>query len=248
MARTTSSASPARACVVTCRASASSRPSPTCQFVRRWRAPNIMRTADQRRNGRRLPPISSHELMGEFYQRLALPVQAVALRLRRLWPCDTATLPRYPMLVRVRARPAVAAFVGIALASCAHRREVPTAPVLDERGVTEVVGPTAVDREGWANDIVAAIRMTRKEPTAERACAVIAVIEQESGYQVDPAVPNLPRIVMKALEDKLSPLGRLAKPTLHAILDDQMRASIETLRTERDLDRLFRETISAKLP
>src|SRR6185503_738275 len=152
------------------------------------------------------------------------------------------------MLVGVRARSAVAVFAGIALASCAHRRDVPTAPVLDERGVAELVGPTAVDREGWANDIVAAIRMTRKEPTAERACAVIAVIEQESGYQVDPAVPNLPRIVMKALEDKLSPLGPLAKPTLHAILDDQMRASIETLRTERDLDRLFRETISAKLP
>jgi len=125
---------------------------------------------------------------------------------------------------------------------------MPTAPVLDERGVAELVGPTAVDREGWANDIVAAIRMAKKEPTAERACAVIAVIEQESGYQADPAVPNLPRIVMKALEDKLSPLGPLAKPTLYAILDDHMGASIETLHTERDLDRLFRETISAKLP
>lgn len=90
--------------------------------------------------------------------------------------------------------------------------------------------------------------MTKKDPTAERACAVIAVIEQESGYRTDPAVPNLPRIVMKALEDKLAPLGPLAKPTLRAILDDHTRAGIETLRTERDLDRLFRETISAKLP
>jgi hypothetical protein len=150
--------------------------------------------------------------------------------------------------VRVRARFPVAVFVGLALASCAHRRKVPAVPVLDERGVAGLVGRRAVDREGWANDIVAAIRMTKKAPTAERVCAVIAIIEQESGYQADPAVPNLPRIVMKALEDKLSALGPLAKPTLRAVLDDHMRASIETLRSERDLDRLFRDTISAKLP
>ena len=143
---------------------------------------------------------------------------------------------------------AAAVLSAIALVSCAHRRETPGAPVLDARGVAELVGPAAADREGWAADIVAAIRLTKKEPTAERACAVIAVIEQESGYQADPAVPNLPRIVTKALEDKLAPLGPLARPTLRAVVDDDLRTRIGTLRTERDLDRLFRETISAKLP
>lgn len=114
--------------------------------------------------------------------------------------------------------------------------------------MTELVGPRAVDRAGWANDVVAAIRMTHKAPTAERACAVIAVIEQESGYQADPVVPNLPRIVMQALEQKLARLGPLAKPTLNAILDRDLRARIRALRTERDLDRLFRDTIAARLP
>ena len=61
--------------------------------------------------------------------------------------------------------------MAMASASCVHRRHVPTAPVLDERGVAELVGPTAVDREGWANDIVVGIRMANREPTAERACA-----------------------------------------------------------------------------
>jgi hypothetical protein len=134
------------------------------------------------------------------------------------------------------------------MAACAHRQPAPTVPILDEHGVAGLVGRKAVDREGWANDIVAAIRMADKEPTAERACAVIAVIEQESGYQTDPVVPNLPRIVMQALEDKLAPLGPLAKPTLNAVLDRQMRARIASLRTERDLDRLFRDRISARLP
>ena len=147
----------------------------------------------------------------------------------------------------MRARAAVV-LLGIALVSCTYRRPAPTVPVLDARAVTELVGPGASDRAGWASDIVAAIRLAGKDPTAERACAVIAVIEQESGYQADPAVPNLPRIVTKALEDKLAPLGPLAKPALRAVIDDDMRARIATLRTERDLDRLFRETISAKLP
>ena len=151
-------------------------------------------------------------------------------------------------MVRARPRDAVAILVGCALASCAHRHEGPTVPGLDVAGVAELLGPNAVDREGWANDIVVAIRMTKKEPTPERACAVIAVIEQESSYQADPVVPNLPPIVMKALRDKLAPLGPFAKPTLDAILDHEMRARIGRLRTERDLDRLFRETISARLP
>lgn len=125
---------------------------------------------------------------------------------------------------------------------------MPTVPSLDDRGIAELVGPRAVDRDGWATDVAAAIRAAEKEPTAERACAVIAIIEQESGYQADPVVPNLPQIVMKALEQKLAPLGRFAKPTLNALLDRELRARIRALRTERDLDRLFRETIAAKLP
>jgi hypothetical protein len=152
---------------------------------------------------------------------------------------------------RVSGRAATAlgtVLAAIVLVSCAHRRETPSAPVLDARDVVELVGPAATDRAGWANDIVAAIRLAGKDPTAERACAVIAIIEQESGYQPDPAVPNLPHIVTKALEDKLAPLGPLAKPALRAVVDDDTRARISRLRTERDLDRLFRETIAAKLP
>lgn len=142
----------------------------------------------------------------------------------------------------------MAVLVACALAACGPRRQRPSVPALDERGVTELVGAKAVDRAGWAYDVVVAIRATDKAPTAERACAVLAVIEQESGYQPDPVVPNLPEIVMQALEEKLARLGWLAKPTLNVILDRELRARIRTLRTERDLDRLFRDRIAAKLP
>src|SRR5262249_16739603 len=63
MTRMTSSMSPGRARVVTYVASASSRPSPTCQLVTRCLAPKIMRNTDHRRNGIRLPPISDRRFM-----------------------------------------------------------------------------------------------------------------------------------------------------------------------------------------
>src|SRR5205823_6165215 len=81
---------------------------------------------------------------------------------------------------------------------------------------------------------------------------VLAVIEQESGYQADPAVPDLPSVVMRALHDKLASLGPAADPALDAILDEKapgsehtFRDKIAKLKTERDVDRMFRDVAAA---
>lgn len=147
----------------------------------------------------------------------------------------------------------VASMVG-----CAHSPPAPTAPAPRVVTVDEVVRaiPATVkvrtDREGWATDIVDAIRRTGKEPTTERACAVVAIIGQESGFQADPAVQNLPRIVRDGLEEKLAPLGPLAAPALAAMLEGStpgssttFRERLDKLKTERDLDRLFRDLAAA---
>lgn len=135
--------------------------------------------------------------------------------------------------------------------ACAHRPEIvptPTAPPLEASEVARLLPAKVKDRDGWADDVIAAIRLTKKEPTAERVCAVLAVIEQESGYQADPIVADLPRIVRRGLEEKLAPLGPLAGPALDALLELQAPGSAQSfgariarLRTERDLDRLFRD-------
>jgi hypothetical protein len=140
---------------------------------------------------------------------------------------------------------------GFTLVACAHAPETPpapSAPVLDAMQVQALLPAKLKDKEGWAEDIVAAIRLTKKEPTAERACAVIAVIEQESGFQADPPVADLPGIVRRGLEEKLARLGPLAGPALDALLDGKAPGSeatfgerIAKLKTERDLDRLFRD-------
>lgn len=117
----------------------------------------------------------------------------------------------------------------------------------DRAALERHVPPHVPDRGGWANDIADAIEATGRPVTAERACAVIAVIEQESGFKEDPPVQGLPRIVREGLRSKLAALGPLAEPATAALLEAKVPGSEETfgsrvdrLRSERDLDRLFR--------
>ena len=150
----------------------------------------------------------------------------------------------------------------MALGGCAHPPSTTSAaPVVDEAQVARLIPPRrvdrALDRAGWAAAILVAIRLAKKEPTAERVCAVLAIIEQESGYQEDPAVADLPRIVRTGIEAKLAALGPLKGPALDEILAVSLSdgttfgARIQRLKTERDLDRLFREVgggIRARAP
>ena len=146
------------------------------------------------------------------------------------------------------------------LTGCVSHSETPepTIPVLDESAITRHMPPSIKDREGWAEDITAALRLIEREPTAERVCAVVAVIQQESGFQKDPVVANLPDIVRKGLEKKFEKLGILKTPAIYALLSGQAPGSkltfaqrVDALKSERDLDRLFRdiaETYREKMP
>jgi hypothetical protein len=79
---------------------------------------------------------------------------------------------------------------------------------------------------------------------------VLAVIEQESGFQANPPVPGLARLVqqrMDAYADKLGPLG---PPAVKALLEGKAPGQTQTfeqrlgqVKTERDLDRIFRELL-----
>lgn len=152
---------------------------------------------------------------------------------------------------------ALAGFVGVGCTTPPPQGSASSSTV-DVAEVTQRIPKEVKDRAGWASDIVNAIREAGREPTLERACAVIAVIRQESGFQVDPRVPDLPRIVREGLEEKLKPLGPLADPTLDALLSVKVPGSgtsfsrrIAQLDSERDLDQLFRELDRAyqqKLP
>lgn len=109
--------------------------------------------------------------------------------------------------------------------------------------------PTSVsDRNGWATDIYAAMSALDVAPTAENACAVIAVAEQESGLRVDPPVPGLSRIAWKEIDARRERAG-VPKLVLDAALaapssnGKRYSERIDAVKTEGDLSRIYDDFI-----
>ena len=106
------------------------------------------------------------------------------------------------------------------------------------------------DKPGWADDIYAAFSTQQIEPTKENVCAVVAVIAQESNFQVNPVVPGMsqiawkeihnradhtlvPWMVVKAALDLKSPTGRTYSDR------------IDHARTEKDLSDIYEDFIDS---
>jgi hypothetical protein len=132
-----------------------------------------------------------------------------------------------------------------------HRRSPVEEPGLSVDEVAELVRPDAEDRHGWAVDVRSAVVAAGAVPDADAVCQVLAVIEQESGYDPDPAVPGLAAIVREAIDDELSPLGPLAGYARRELLgavgpggSGTFEERLAEVRTEQELDLLFREIVA----
>ncbi|NTX51502.1 DUF1615 family protein [Myxococcus sp. CA039A] len=158
---------------------------------------------------------------------------------------------------RRRGRARVAWALVCALAACTPRGvgtpepTVPPPPRLSVQQVTQLLPPHVKEREGWARDVLAALEAEDVPPSPSAVCSVLAVIEQESGFQSDPAVPNLPRMVRTRLEEHADTLGPLGHKALASVLAGKAAGQkrtfderLRTVRTERDLDRLFRDMLA----
>ena len=60
--------------------------------------------------------------------------------------------------------------------------------------IVQLMPSNTPDRQGWATDIYAAFSAQDLAPTDENLCSVLAVTEQESTFQADPAVPSMAKI------------------------------------------------------
>ena len=122
-------------------------------------------------------------------------------------------------------------------------------PELSLDAISEHVRSDADDRSGWATDVRDALRRAGRPVDADHVCQVLAILEQESGYEADPAVPGLAAIVEEELsaeaEDRLGFLGDTALEMLLDVApegsDTTFRQRLRAVETERDVDVLFRE-------
>jgi Protein of unknown function (DUF1615) len=147
---------------------------------------------------------------------------------------------------RLAAIVALAAF----LTGCASERSPQISPT-DAHALIERALPNGIaDRSGWAGDIYTGFTAQGLEPTHENICAVVAVIEQESSFHVDPAVPGLPAIAWKEIRARAEHAGvpwllvhgalELSSPTGASYGD-----RIDHAKTEKDLSDIYEDFISA---
>jgi hypothetical protein len=76
---------------------------------------------------------------------------------------------------------------------------------------------TVTDRAGWTADLYSAFTLLAVPPTQQNVCAVVAVIEQESGFRVDPVVPGLPKIAWREIDDRAARAG-VPRVLVHGVL------------------------------
>jgi Protein of unknown function (DUF1615) len=123
---------------------------------------------------------------------------------------------------------------------------------LSSSDVVRLLPAELPDADGWARDILQAFAAAGISADLERVCGALAILQQESGFQVDPPVPGLSDMVRKRLDELAGRLGPPGKSAVQKLLAEHKPGDTRTfaqrlrgLRTERDLDLLFRDMLAA---
>ena len=140
--------------------------------------------------------------------------------------------------------------LGALLASCASERPQRISPS-DARAFIDQSLPSYVsDRGEWADDIYTAFSAQHLEPTHENVCAVVAVIEQESNFHVNPVIPGLPGIAWKEIHARAerSHVPWMLVETAVGLKSPNglsYGARIDRARTEKDLSDIYEDFIGS---
>ena len=143
----------------------------------------------------------------------------------------------------------IAWLLPLLLAACATQAPLrPGQSPTDVRAEITRRMPATTDRANWAADIQTAFAAQRIDPSTENICAVLAVAEQESGYQADPAVAGLPKIARGEI-DRRAASKHVPKFLVDAALniessDGRSYAQrLQGARTERQLSEIYEDMI-----
>jgi len=146
--------------------------------------------------------------------------------------------------------PALGAAVGCAAPSRAAA-EHPAAPALTASDIAARLPSRAKERLAWGEAIANALAANELPVDIPSSCSVIAVIDQESGFEVDPAVPGLAAVAKARIDHFKAKLGPLGDPLVERLLSGRaprdarsFQHRLDTVRTERDVDVLFRDLLA----
>ncbi|RKG31553.1 DUF1615 family protein [Acinetobacter guerrae] len=117
--------------------------------------------------------------------------------------------------------------------------------------------PTRVNgRESWANDINDIMEKLGIPKTRENVCSIVAVVDQESNFVADPVVPGLGEKAVREVNTRLNEkfeekLGTTIGGQVAGYFEDVLKnqpspdnnymSQMRKVRTERDLDLLYRQ-------
>ena len=116
--------------------------------------------------------------------------------------------------------------------------------------------PSTTNAFDWANDLRTALEVNQLPRSRENVCAMIAVIDQESSFYANPAIPRLGEMSIQAIVKKLESIpmvGHFVNGSAQAFLETHPTPEtnylnrIRHVKTERDLDVVFRDMISTLL-
>ncbi len=148
--------------------------------------------------------------------------------------------------------------VPLAALSCKHKPPAPSVRELTVPEIARFIRSDVEDARGWAADVRLALKAADQPLDADHVCQVLAIVEQESGYKADPAVPGLGKVVKSELDAMFAKLGPAASAARAALLDHVAPGASQTfearllqIETEQDADLLYREIVDfhrAKYP
>ena len=140
------------------------------------------------------------------------------------------------------------AILALSLSSCDKKTDDEAAPVAESDKVARLIPPRVKDRKSWAADILAVLDESKIPHNLQNLCSVVAIVDQESNFHADPAVPNLPNDAKKALFERIQDkLGDTGVDKFKEMLQnkpsptDNFMSQIDKIKTEQDLDILYQK-------
>ncbi|WFF38772.1 DUF1615 domain-containing protein [Moraxella nasibovis] len=133
------------------------------------------------------------------------------------------------------------------LAACDITKDEQDA-ALSNKQIAKLLPSHVANKDSWAADMAQIFDQLKLPKTTQNICTAVAVIDQESNFHADPAVPNLGTASLKAIDEKLEEkFGKTLAKTFRNMLetkptkDNSFIKQIKKVKTERELDELYQE-------